>query len=488
MPEVQGGGIGEMRLTEAYPQHIIERGERYTQNVHYCIKLGDFLYAEVEGTTTYKTKVHLTTLQGDCTCPYHQNCKHAVATILIHQQEQSINADPFINHLNTLDKQQLINLILTTLQNNPDLILDYELKTSTNCYIFVKELIKDFTYKNMKKAEKLAPQFTFDQIMEILDFLKNHDEDILTDYYESYYDDESDPLGDFEYLLTQEFMNKITSEQQMKQILMMDYLHDNIIQNAEKFTQFSSLIKPVFTKEKYLDFLLNQQNPDLQEIQATLTEDNKHLLYYLPTHNIHLAEKIAQQLYDNLLLLTVAIYKENYRDIINNKEAFTTLLARGYFFIEKKLPYIVDLFRKHKFSDETIARLFLNHGRLGLYDEKQLPYLVNQITDVTFLQPLIDPQRNFSQNKPIFERLFHLNETLATSLLKNQDLITREKHWTELTDILVYLKEKFGNDYVRNIIISHESIFKTSSTLKSHLKKIGIMINHCKGMLYVDVQ
>lgn len=328
-----------MRLTEAYPQHIIERGERYTQNVYYCIKLGDFLYAEVEGTTTYKTKVHLTTLQGDCTCPYHQNCKHAVATILTHQQGQSINADPFINHLNTLDKQQLINLILTTLQSNPDLILDYELKTSTNCNTFVKKFLKDFTYKNMKKAEKLVPQFTFDHIMKILDFLEKRDEDILTDYYESYYgDDESDPLGDFQYILAQELMNKITSDQQMKQILTMEYLQDDIIQNAEKFTQFSSLIKTIFTKEKYLEFLLNQQNPDLQEIQATLTKDNKRLLYYLPTHNIHLAEKIAQHLSDNMLLLTIAIYKENYQNIINNKGAFTTLLAQGFFFYRTKNP------------------------------------------------------------------------------------------------------------------------------------------------------
>jgi hypothetical protein len=286
----------------------------------------------------------------------------------------------------------------------------------------------------------------------------------------------------------QELMNKITSEQQMKQILTMEYLHDDIIQNTEKFTRFSSLIKTVFTKEKYLEFLLNQQNPDLQEIQSTLTKDNKHLLYYLPTHNIHLAEKIAQRLSDNMLLLTIAIYKEHYRDIINNKEAFTTLLAQGYFFIERKIPYIIDLFRKHKFSDESISRLFLHHVRLGSYDEKQLSYLVNQITDATFLQQLIDPQHSFSQNRPIFERLFQLNEPLATSLLKNQDLITRNKHWTELTDILLYLKDKFGNDYVRNIIIYHESIFKTSSTLKSQLKKIGIMISYCKGMLYVDIQ
>ncbi|MBN1860852.1 MAG: SWIM zinc finger family protein [Candidatus Thermoplasmatota archaeon] len=476
-----------MRLTDEYPSQIIERGERYTHNVNYCIKLGDFLYAEVEGTTTYRTKVQLSTLQGDCTCPYQQNCKHAVAAILTYRQGQSIDADPFINHLNTLDKQQLINLILTTVQNNPDLILEYQLKTSTNCDVFVEELLEDCSYKNMKKAMILAPQFTFDHIMDILDFLKNHDEDILVDYYESYYDDEIDPLYDFKDALMQELLNKTTSEQQMKQILTMDYAHDGIIENAEKFIQYVPLIKPIFSKEQYLEFLLNQQNPNLEEVEETLTEENKHLLYSLPTHNLGLAKKIAQYLSDELLFLTVAIYKEDYKDIIRRKESLPLLLAHKDFFIERKLPSLVDLFRKHTFSDESIARLLLSIEDLEPYDEKQLTYLVNQITDTDFLQQRIDPQQRFSKNKPLFEHLFQLNDELGAFLLENLDLITRDTPRTELTEILSFIKKQFGNDYVRNLITRHESIFKTSSSLKSQLKKLGIMISYRKGMFSVEV-
>jgi hypothetical protein len=478
-----------MRLTEEYPAHIIERGERYMHNVNYCIKLGDFLYAEVEGTTTYKTKVQLSTLQGDCSCPYQQNCKHAVAAILTYRQGQSIDADPFINHLNTLDKQQLIALILTTLQNNPDLILEYQLKTSTNCDIFVEELRKEFSYKNMKKAMILAPQFTFDHIMEILDFLKNHNQDLSTEYYDSYYDDdEYDPLDDLEYVLTQNLMDKISSEEQMKQLLAMDYLHQSIVENAEKFTQYASLIKPIFSKEQYLEFLLNQQNPNLEEVKETLTEYNRHLLYSLPTHNLQLAKKIAQYLSDDVLFLTIAIYKEDYHGIIRSKELIPSLLARKDFFIERKLPSLVDLFRRHTFSDESIIRLLLSTENLELYDEKQLTYLVTQITDTDFLQQLIDPQKSFSKNKPLFERLFQLNDALGAFLLENLDLITRETSRMELIEILAYFKKRFGNDYVRNLIIRHESIFKTSSSLKYQLKKLGIMISYRKGMFSVEVQ
>ncbi len=477
-----------MRLTEAYPSQIIERGKRYTHNVHYCIKLGDFLYAEVQGTTMYRTKVQLSTLQGDCTCPYEQNCKHAVATILTHRQGQSIDADPFLDHLTTLDKPQLIDLILSTLQNNPDLILNYQLKTSTNCDIFVDELLDDFSYKNMKKAMILAPQFTFDQIIKVLDFLKNHDEDILVDYYESNYDDDIDPLYDFEDALMQELLNKTTSEQQMKQILTMDYAHDEIIENAEKFTRFASLIKPIFSKEHYLEFLLNLQNPNLEEVKETLTEENKHLLYSLPAHNLQLAKKIAQYLSDDVLFLTIAIYKENYQDIIRYKESLRSLLAQNDFFIERKLPSLVDLLRRHSFSDESIARLLLSTENLEGYDEKQLTYLVTQITDTDFLQQLIDPQKSFSKNKPLLERLFQLNDALGAFLLENLDLITRDTHRAELAEILSFIKKRFDNDYVRNLILRHESIFKTSSSLKYQLKKQGIMISYRKGMLSVEVQ
>jgi uncharacterized Zn finger protein len=478
-----------MRLTDEYPSPIIERGKRYTHNVHYCIKFGDFLYAEIQGTTTYRTKVQLSTLQGDCTCPYQYNCKHAVAAILTHRQGQSIDADPFINHLNTLDKQQLIALILTTLQNNPDLILEYQLKTSTNCDIFVEELLDDFSYKNMKKAMILAPQFTVDHILKILDVLKNHDEDILTDYYESSYDDdESDPLDDFEYVLTQSLMDKISSEEQMKQLLAMEDVHQDIIENAEKFTQYTSLIQPIFSKEQYLEFLLNQQNPNLEEVKETITQDNTHLLYSLPAHNLQLATKLAQYLSDELLFLTIAIYKEDYHAIIRCKESLPSLLARKNFFIERKLPFLVDLFRRHAFSDESIARLLLSTENLNRYDEKQLTYLVTQITDTDFLQQRIDPQQSFSKNKPLFERLFQLNDELGAFLLENHDLITRETPRTELTEILSFIKKRFGNDYVRNLIIRHESIFKTSSSLKSQLKMRGIMISYRKGMFSVEVQ
>src|SRR3989344_975859 len=108
-----------MELRNRYSDAVIERGEDYVNNVNYCIKIGEFLYAKVEGTRTYKTKVNIKTLEGDCSCPYGTNCKHAVAVCLVYKKGDYINSDNFIEHLNSLSKRKLIQIILDNLHNNP---------------------------------------------------------------------------------------------------------------------------------------------------------------------------------------------------------------------------------------------------------------------------------------------------------------------------------------------------------------------------------
>jgi len=68
-----------MELTAKYNNSVIERGRDYLNNITYCVKVADFLYAEVKGSRAYNTKVNLKTLDGSCSCPYGTNCKHAVA-------------------------------------------------------------------------------------------------------------------------------------------------------------------------------------------------------------------------------------------------------------------------------------------------------------------------------------------------------------------------------------------------------------------------
>jgi len=465
-----------MKLNNIYGSQIIERGEHYTHNVNYCIKIGDFLYSEVEGTSTYKTKVDLKSLHGDCSCPYGTNCKHAVATLLMHEEGDSINADKFIDHLNSLSKKELVKIITDNLHNTPDIALSFDLKKSTNFESFVNDFIDDFSYSKMNKAEKLASVFTFDQLMRMRNYLFENEENVFDKIYEDYYDsyDEGDVLYDFESKLKKELVNKITTEKEIKQALKISALHDEIIYAAQKLI-------------KFMNFLLNLENPNLDEIKQSITKSNINYIYYLPAHKIELAEKIAKHIKDKKLLFIVAVYKEDFKGIIDNFQEFTGIISGNYYILERKLSDIVDLFVGHNFKDKKAAKKLLKKDLLENYEEKHIQYLIKQIDDYEFIKQLIDFKEEFSLNKILLERLFELDKNTTNNFLKNINNLLERKHWTEIVDILHYFRQKFGDSYIIKMIQKNEKLFRTSSTLKSNLKKSGIHISYIKGNLQVQI-
>jgi len=478
-----------MKLEEVYPDRIIDRGEGYTHYVNYCVKIGKHLYSEVEGTSTYKTKVNLNTLEGTCSCPYHQNCKHAVATYLIYKQGNYVNADKFLENLQTFSKQELIEIIEQSLQYNPDIALNYNLKTATNFDSFINDFIDNFSYLKMKKAEKLGPYFSFDQLVLILQFLYEHEDDIYQILYEDFRSgDEEEPLYDIITILKEELINKITNEKELKKVLKMGYFDYEIIENANKLFKYKDIIKSNFSKEMFLSFLLNLDNPDMDEIKESITNDNKRMIYSLPSRNIVLAEKIANYLQNKSLLFLVAMYKEDFKGIIENLSELDKLFSEGFYFLEQKLSDIVNLFMKHDFKDENVVKIFLKRELLKIYNDKQLKYLAGQIYEFDYIKKLIDLKEYFSQNKPLLERLFQLDYDAAKTRLIKEKQILENKQWTELIEILTYLKEKFGKEYVITLIKDNKYLFTTSSHLKSNLKKKGIYISNIKGAINVDIK
>lgn len=477
-----------MKLKNVYPDNIINRGEGYTHNVNHCLKIGDVLYSEVEGTYTYKTEVNLKTLEGNCSCPYSWNCKHAVATYLVYKQGDFIDADKFLEYLKTLSKRELISIIEQSLCNSPDIALNYDLKTSTNYESFVNDFIDDFSYSRMNKAEKLASQFTFKQLLRMLNFLFKNEDNVFEIIYEDYYDDEEgEVLYYFESVLEKELMKKITNEKEMRQVLAVDLLHDEIINSAETLLKFKPVIKSVFSKDKFLSFLLHLENPDMTEVEESITESGRHELYHLPPKNIALAERIANHLQDKGLLFLVAVYKDDYKGIINNLSEFNILISE-YYWLRRKLSDIVDLFIRYDFKDKKVTQDFLRKDLLRIYNSEQIMYLAGQINEYDFVKQKVDFKERFSQNKVLLERLFQLDEPETTILINEEEHIFENKHWTEIVEILNYLREKFGRQYIATIIKDNEDIFKTSSTLKSNLKKEGIFISHIRGVLNVEVK
>lgn len=79
--------ISIRELRSSFEPHIFKRGQRYYQEgrVEIISLSNDSFTAEVAGTDVYEVKVWSNKnddIQGECTCPYWDNCKHMVAAVL----------------------------------------------------------------------------------------------------------------------------------------------------------------------------------------------------------------------------------------------------------------------------------------------------------------------------------------------------------------------------------------------------------------------
>ena len=104
---------------------IVSRGESYKNNVKNLSKIQEGgLIAWVSGSEPYLTKVNINKYDGltsDCTCPYHDTCKHAVAVILEYLSQQNVptisNADIGLMY-NDPNTKPDNNFNFTTLHNH----------------------------------------------------------------------------------------------------------------------------------------------------------------------------------------------------------------------------------------------------------------------------------------------------------------------------------------------------------------------------------
>jgi len=93
--------LQETDIRRVYGETIFYRGQDYFDDdrVTSVIKFKNQLTGEVEGSTTYKTDVHLNDLHSVCSCPYGINCKHGVAVLLQYMGGEYSDADKVTKNL-----------------------------------------------------------------------------------------------------------------------------------------------------------------------------------------------------------------------------------------------------------------------------------------------------------------------------------------------------------------------------------------------------
>ena len=478
-----------MKIEEVYSERVIERGEDYISNVKSCIKANGSLFAEVHGNRVYKTKVDLASLEGECSCPYQNNCKHAVAAYLYHEKGLSVNADDFLKNLEKLDKKELIRIITNLLPDNLELATDYVFRKKTNFESLVDDLIEKFTMRKMEQIEKNLDRLNFEQLHKILEYIEKEADKIFEDAQEEFgeydgygYDDEGQFLDDFTKKLTEEAMKKIDSKENLNKAIHQEYLRAGIINNAERFRTHKDTIKSQVTKEEYCLFLLNCKNPDIKEIKDNVVPGAMNHLLALPMKNLPLAQKLAPILKSDDLYFMIAYREEDLQGMIKHIDRLGPLKER---YLPISASWIVDIMRKNKAADKKAIGTLFNKRYFAGYTTKHLEYLAKQINDVTTLQNNLRLNQEFSKAVPIINRLADLGFGIK-KIFQNEALL-KTNHWTEIMEIITYIRKNLGNDYLADFIKTHKRSFMTSSTLKHNLKKEGIHIQNRKGNFEVDI-
>lgn len=485
-----------MKLEHKYSERVIERGEEYVGAVLSCIKVNNTLHGQVQGSSKYTTEVDLHSLEGDCSCPYGTNCKHAVALYLTYKNGKFWDAEEFIKSLDTMSHAELKELILSKLKENPDWIRKYGLRKSVPKKNFVEEFKRKFSSELISEAEALLPDLSFEQLIALHTYIsKNYDDlaeklleeaenrDSYYDYDDETYDKE---LSDLNEELAEIIIARALSEKKTEQILKSVYLREEIIKNAESFASHKEKIKKLFKKHECLEFLLNLKNPRVSEITKYVDEDDKNILYNAITEKSPLIREIASAINDKALLFSVAMYEKDFDTIVSNFSQFDNAL-KAYYDLTRYLGEVVELLMAKKLKNEEIAKKFLSRHIGGKYTRKQVVYLASQILDAGFLKKAFKKE-HMETDAAILERLAQINKEDTLAFIKSKkDFL--HAHWSDIVPLFAFLKKYYSVQIIKKYVQENQDFFRTSSHLKKHLKEeCGIFISLKEGILSVEVR
>ena len=481
-------------LKKKYPKEVIERGEGYQSSVRYCVKINGILYGKVDGSRTYRTEVDIDSLDGNCSCPYGSNCKHAVALFLTYKKGKFNDAGEFIESLNHMSKNELIDLIISKLQDNPDLIVKHNLRKNVKIENFVKEFRTRISPEKIEEANAILQLLSFKQLLELHDYIdKNYEvlsekiseQEEYNDNYE-YWENEEYDAGLYELTekIKQLLVKKAIKENRVSDAIKRKSLHNEIIECAEDFAGFKSYIKKNFSRENYLRFLLSIKNTNVKEILQYIGKETRHILYEFLPEKVSFIKSIGENNGDNIILFIAAVYEKNALFLFNNFDYFDKARQECPE-INEKLDEIARLFIKHKLHDESIAKKLLEQDKNANYEYMQLRYLVSQINDFEFIQNSLNPDK-LQMHIALLDRLFDIDKEKTLVFIKNKKDILR-RHWPNVLMIFRFLKRHYDKETIKKYIESNRECF-TSSHLKNHLKDEGIFIQFTKGKLIVGIR
>jgi hypothetical protein len=122
--------LTEDTIRKIFSDTTFFKGQDYYENghVHGTVKLEDTLFAQVMGGSPEPYEVRAlikdSEINTKCTCPVGNMCKHGTALLLkwVFEPSSFIDADIFLQSLDRMSKDEIINMIARLIKQNPSLI------------------------------------------------------------------------------------------------------------------------------------------------------------------------------------------------------------------------------------------------------------------------------------------------------------------------------------------------------------------------------
>jgi uncharacterized Zn finger protein len=528
MKNIDNITLNASNIKHVYGDTIFYRGQDYFDDdkVTSIIKFKNKLTGEVEGSTTYKTKVDLNDLQSECSCPYSFNCKHGVAVLLKYMEGEYSDADEITKNLDKMSREELRSIIDSLISANPANLMylgiqaDVVEKPDANLIEVLDKQIESRLQRIMKSngddgsADELADfikvnenVLSKEQVFHILEFLVDNCED-----YGYFYDDYSDSsFGDEIFKnLCDAFVKKQIEEKDFVRLKAINE-NDNYdmfgmfinrlseIENTGNLKDFEEYVRDLLDESSYVEFLINcglkEKARTLIESSESLGEENRFRLYLRIDEGSAL--EFAHKIGAFLSLLKYYHEKGAHDDVLRLLREVLTDASKNF-----KLKGDHILYWNIFLSIDKIGNWKDNEGVLGALFEKCYSFQYYEICaniglkldDKELLRKLIDKKSgyNFNVDEKI-KVLEHLKKDYGEEVLREyKKLISSlinvmgSYQYKKAAECVFLLRDKMNEgawgEYLKGLYMEHSG----KRNLWSEFKDRGISLKMKKGEVFLD--